>query len=61
LVGPNPPLRKAIGSRMKLTTADEPSAERIMDAVAVPRAANAAAPIRRVATTEPTSEGNGVP
>jgi hypothetical protein len=46
---------------MKLTTAEEPSAERITEAVAVPSAANTAAPMTMVATNEPMSEGNGVP
>src|SRR5205823_7093157 len=60
-VGPNEPVRKAVGRRMKLTTADEPSAERITDAVAVPSAAKTAAPITTAATNEPASDGNGVP
>ncbi len=46
---------------MKLTTADDPSAERITDAVAVPSAAKTAAPITIVTTNEPMAEGNGVP
>ena len=42
-------------------TAETPSAEWITDAVAVPSAANTAAPSTIDAMNEPTSEGNGVP
>ena len=46
---------------MALTTAEEPSAERMTEAVAVPSAAKTAAPITIAATNETESEGNGVP
>ena len=45
---------------MKLTTAEAPSCERIIDAVATPSAANTAAPITTAAASEATSLGNGV-
>ena len=45
---------------MKLTTADEPSAERMKVEVATPSAANAAAPITTAAASDATSLGNGV-
>ena len=46
---------------MKFTTADEPSAERMSEAVATPSAANAAAPRTTARISEPIALGNGVP
>ena len=46
---------------MKLTTADDPSLERMSDAVATPSAANATAPTITARTSEPIALGNGVP
>ncbi len=51
----------AIGRRMKFTTADEPSPERMSDAVATPIAAKAAAPNTTASASEPIACGNGVP
>ena len=45
-VGPNEPERNAIGSRIRFTTAEAPSAERISAAVASPIPAKPAAPSR---------------
>src|SRR5262245_58732941 len=59
-VGPNDPERNAIGSRITLSTAEEPSCERISAAAASPRPANAAAPIRSTTSSERTLLGNGV-
>src|SRR5205823_7439275 len=60
-VGPNDPERKAIGRRMKFTTADEPSDERMRAAAASPIAAKTAVPSRIASSSEPTREGRCAP
>src|SRR5437763_16596786 len=60
-VGPNDPERKAIGRRMKFTTADEPSEERITAAAASPIAAKTAVPSRIASSSDPTREGRCEP
>src|SRR2546423_15673999 len=60
-VGPNDPERKAIGSRMKLTTADEPSEERIRAVAPRPIAANTTVPSRTASRSDPGREGRCAP
>src|SRR6266550_6678262 len=60
-VGPNDPERKAIGSRMKLTTADEPSEERIRPAAARPIAAKTTVPSRTASRSDAGRVGRCAP
>jgi hypothetical protein len=59
-VGPNDPDKNAVGRRMTLITADDPSSERMNPVIASPRAANVAAPRASVRTIETKRCGNGV-
>ena len=56
-VGPNEPERNAIGRRIRLTTAEAPSADRISAATPKPIPANATPPSSSTGTSEPSSPG----